>query len=65
MATDGDDPPQGDIRVLLVLDLLLSLAFSLGAVYALDLAGIGEFTWENVAVATLFLAAVTYVAVLR
>jgi|GEM_PF-1700291 len=64
MATD-DGTPSGDIRVLLVLDLLCSLLFSVGAVYALDLAGIGEYTWENVALATLFLAVVTYVAVLR
>ncbi|WP_123537728.1 hypothetical protein [Halosimplex salinum] len=65
MATDGETPSDGDIRVLLVLDLLLSLVFSLVVVYALDLAGIGEFTWTNVAVATLFLAVVTYFAVLR
>jgi len=64
MATD-DGTPAGDIRVLLVLDLVLSLLFSVGAVYALDLAGIGEYTWGNVALATLFLAVVTYVAVLR
>ncbi|MFC7139601.1 hypothetical protein ACFQMA_07085 [Halosimplex aquaticum] len=65
MATDGETPSDGDIRVLLALDLLLSLAFSLGVVYALDFVGIGEFTWANVAVATLFLAVVTYLAVLR
>ncbi|QLH77002.1 hypothetical protein HZS55_06705 [Halosimplex rubrum] len=64
MATD-DGTPSGDIRVLLALDLLLSSLFSVGAVYALDLAGIGEYTWENVALATVFLAVVTYVAVLR
>jgi len=63
MATD--EAPSGDIRVLLVLDLLLSLLFSVGAVYALDIAGIGEYTWRNVALATLFLTVVTYVAVLR
>ncbi|WP_415380288.1 hypothetical protein [Halosimplex sp. TS25] len=65
MATDGGTPSDGDIRVLLALDVLLSLLFSVGVVYALDLAGIGEFTWANVGVATLFLAVVTYVAVLR
>ncbi|MFB6140075.1 MAG: hypothetical protein ABEJ26_06545 [Halosimplex sp.] len=65
MATDGAPASDGDIRVLLVLDLLLSLVFSVGAVYALDFAGVGEFTWGNVAIGTLFLAVVTYVAVLR
>ena len=59
MASDGD------IRVLLVIDLLLSLAFAAVALYALDLAGIATFTPRNLAGATLALAALTYVAVLR
>lgn len=59
MASDGD------IRVLLAMDLVLSAVFSVVAVYALDLAGVGTFTWRTVGVATLFLAAVTYVVVLR
>lgn len=56
---------EGDIRVLLVMDLVLSALFSVFVVYALDIAGISEFTWRNVAVATVFLAAITYVVVLR
>lgn len=56
---------EGDLRVLLVLDLALSFVFSVVAVSALDLAGVSAFTWRTVAVATLFLAAVTYVVVLR
>ena len=59
MASDGD------IRVLLVIDLLLSLAFAAVALYALDLANISRFTPRNIAVATALLAALTYVAVLR
>lgn len=59
MASDGD------IRVLLVLDLLLSAAFASMALWALDFAGLEEFTLPNVAVWTLVLAAVTYVLVLR
>lgn len=56
---------EGDIRVLLALDLALSALFSVLVVTLLDLAGINEFTWTTVAVATLFLAIVTYVVVLR
>lgn len=56
---------EGDIRVLLALDLLLSLVFSVLVVTLLDLAGINEFTWPTVAVSTLFLAILTYVVVLR
>lgn len=56
---------EGDIRVLLVMDLVLSFLFSVFVVYALDFAGISEFAWTNVAAATVFLAAITYVVVLR
>lgn len=56
---------EGDIRVLLALDLLLSFAFSVMVVWALDLAGINEFAWGNVALATVVLAAATYLVVLR
>ena len=65
MATDGHASSDGDIRVLLVLDLILSLLFSIGVVYGLDLVGLGDFTPVNVAVATVFLAGLTYVFVLR
>ena len=58
MASDGD------IRVLIVLDLVLSAAFAGAVVYGMDFVGIAEFTAVNVAVATLLLAAVTYMAVL-
>lgn len=59
MASDGD------IRVLLAMDLVLSLLFSVVVVEALSFVGVTAFSWTNVAAATLFLAAVTYLVVLR
>lgn len=59
MASDGD------VRVLLVLDLLLSAVFAYTVLTAMDFAGIREFTRRGFVVTTLFLAAVTYLAVLR
>lgn len=47
------------------MDRALSLLFSVVTVYALGVAGITAFSWRNVAAATLFLFAVTDVAVLR
>ncbi|WP_313693202.1 hypothetical protein [Halorarum halobium] len=55
----------GDIRVLLVIDLVLSLAFGALALFALSMADIAEFTPVNVALATAVLAVLTYVVVLR
>ena len=55
----------GDIRVLLVLDLLLSFVFSIVVVWGLDFIGAGSFTWLNVGLATLALTALTYLTVLR
>jgi hypothetical protein len=55
----------GDIRVLLVLDLLLSLAFAAVVVWGLDVVGVATFTPRNVATLALALAAVTYLVVLR
>lgn len=59
MASDGD------IRVLLVLDLLLSAAFASLVVWGMDFAGVATFTLRNVAVGTLALAVLTYLVVLR
>lgn len=56
---------EGDIRVLAVLDLLLSFAFSVVVVWGLDFIGAGSFTWLNVGLATLALATLTYLTVLR
>lgn len=59
MASDGD------IRVLLVLDLLLSAMFAAAVVYGMAFIGLTEFTLRNVAVGTVVIAALTYLVVLR
>jgi hypothetical protein len=59
MASDGD------IRVLLVLDLLLSAAFVAVALWGLDLAGIARWTTTNLVGGTLAVALLTYLVVLR
>lgn len=59
MASDGD------IRVLLVLDLILSAAFASVVVWGMEVAGLAAFTLENVALATLIIGVLTYVVVLR
>lgn len=56
---------EGDIRVLLVLDLLLSLVFASAVVWGLDFINVTEFTATNVAIGTLLIAVLTYVVVLR
>ena len=56
---------EGDIRVLLALDLLLSLVFASAVVWGLDFIGVTEFTAPNVAVGTLLIAVLTYLVVLR
>ena len=56
---------QGDIRVLLALDLVLSLVFAGAVVWGLDFIGVVEFTSLNVAIGTLCLATLTYLVVLR
>lgn len=56
---------EGDPRVLFVLNIVLSFLFSVVTVTALSVAGISTFSWQNVGLATLFLAVVTYLAVLR
>ena len=56
---------EGDIRVLVVLDLLLSLLFASVVLWGLDFIGEVTFTARNLAVGTLALAVVTYLVVLR
>ena len=56
---------QGDIRVLLVMDLLLSAAFSAVVVWGLSVVGVLAFSWPTVGLAPLLLAVLTYLAVLR
>jgi hypothetical protein len=59
MASDGD------IRVLVVLDLLLSAVFGTVVVWGLSLLGVLAFSLRTVALAALVVAALTYLAVLR
>ena len=59
MASDGD------IRVLIVLDLLLSAVFGTVVVWGLSLLGVLVFSIRTVALAALVVAAITYLAVLR
>jgi hypothetical protein len=59
MASDGD------IRVLIVLDLLLSAVFGTVVVRGLSLLGVLAFSLRTVALATLVVAVVTYLVVLR
>ena len=56
---------EGDIRVLLVLDLLLSAVFGSVVVWGLSLLGVLTFSIRTVVLAALVVAALTYLAVLR
>lgn len=56
---------EGDIRVLIVLDLLLSAVFGTVVVWGLSLLGVLAFSVRTVALAALVVAAITYLAVLR
>ncbi|PSP89463.1 hypothetical protein BRC90_03765 [Halobacteriales archaeon QS_4_69_34] len=56
---------QGDIRVLLALDLLLSAAFAAGIVRGLDFVGVLAFSWGSVALLAVVIATVTYLVTLR
>ena len=59
MASDGD------IRVLLALDILLSLAFSTVVVWGLSFFDLATFTARTVTSTALLLTVLTYVLVLR
>ncbi|MFC7044564.1 hypothetical protein ACFQH6_03290 [Halobacteriaceae archaeon GCM10025711] len=54
---------KGDPRVHLVMNLVLSLVYSLVVVWGLSFLGFLEFTLQNVAIATLVIAALTFVVV--
>lgn len=56
---------QGDPRVLVILNLLLSFGFSAIIVWGLDFIGIGTFTWKNVGIATVVLFLITWAVVSR
>ncbi len=55
----------GDIRVLLALNVVLSLLFASIVLWGLDFIGEAEFTLRNLAVGTLAVTVVTYATVLR
>jgi hypothetical protein len=55
----------GDIRVLLVLDLTLSLVFASVVLWGLDVIGEAQFTARNLVIGTVALSTVTYLVVLR
>ena len=59
MATDGD------LRVQVAMDLVLSAVLSIVAVRGLSLVGPVAFSWTTVGFVAVVLAAVSYVAVLR
>jgi hypothetical protein len=65
LASQRHGMADGDIRVLLVLDVALSAAFAALALYLGELGGLVAFTTTNLLVATAALAALTYLAVLR
>lgn len=56
---------QGDIRVLIVMDLVLSFIFSWLVFSGLAFVDLTTFTWSKVGLATLALAAITYFTVLQ
>ncbi|MFB6205194.1 MAG: hypothetical protein ABEJ05_01510 [Haloglomus sp.] len=56
---------QGDPRVLFVMNLVLSLAFSYVVVWGLDFIDTVAFSWQLVGTMTLVLMVVTWLLVLR
>ena len=56
---------QGDIRVLLVMDLVLSTVFGAVVVRGLSVLDVLAFAWRTVALVALAVAVLTYLVVLR
>ena len=56
---------QGDIRVLLVMDLVLSAVFGAVVVRGLSVLDVLAFAWRTVALVALAVAALTHLVVLR
>ena len=56
---------QGDIRVLLVMDLVLSAVFGTVVVQGLSVLDVLAFAWRTVALVALAVAVLTYLVVLR
>ncbi len=65
---EPEDAPlesEGDPRVLLVLNVLLSLTFSYLVVWGLDFIGVVEFSLLNLGLATAVLVLATHLTVMR
>lgn len=56
---------EGDPRVLLVMNLVLSAMFATMVIYGLSLVVEVNFGWRNVAMGTLALMVLTWLVVLR
>ncbi|WP_224448323.1 hypothetical protein [Haloprofundus salilacus] len=54
---------QGDPRVLLVMNFVLSLAFASVVLYGFEFVGLLSFTWQRLAGATAVLMVLTYLVV--
>jgi len=55
----------GDPRVLFVMNVVLSVAFSAFAIWGLAFIDVLAFSWETVALGAVLLFALTYLVVLR
>lgn len=64
MASDAPRS-EGDPRVLFVLNVVLSLAFSYVVVWGLDFVGAVDFSLANLALATAVLVVATHLTVMR
>jgi len=63
--SEGIEGSDGDPRVLLALNALLSLLFGYAVVFGLGFVGVREFSAVNVFTAAVMLFALSYVVVLR
>ena len=61
----GTSRSQGDPRVLIVMNIVLSAGFSATIVWGLDLLGAADLTLINVATGAILLFALTYVVTLQ
>lgn len=61
IAEGMSDSPEGDPKVLFVLNLILSVTFAAVVIWLGALVGIGTFEWSRVAVFAVFLMILTYV----
>lgn len=56
---------QGDVRVLVVMNAVLSGVFSTGVVWGLDFVGLVKFGWQSVATMFAVVFALTYLLTIR